>query len=138
MRSMGLDMELFGLQMRSNSKLVGLRKDGTEFPVDVSQSPVETKQGLLVSSSIRDVTVRRHAQGELHSSEEQFRLLVNGVKDYAIFMLDPTGAVATWNPGAQRIKGYSADEIIGRHFSCFYPAEDLASGKPAKELESAI
>src|ERR1700739_2057782 len=66
----------------------------------------------------------------LHGTEEQFRLLVNGVKDYAIFMLDPTGQVVSWNTGAERIKGYCAEEILGRHFSCFYPSEDIESGKP--------
>jgi PAS domain S-box-containing protein len=71
-------------------------------------------------------------------SEEQFRLLVNGVKDHAIFMLDPEGRVATWNQGAERIKGYSAAEIAGRHFSCFYPPEDVQNGKPERELQTAI
>jgi PAS domain S-box-containing protein len=71
------------------------------------------------------------------ASEDQFRLLVEGVQDYAIFMLDPTGHVATWNAGAQRIKGYRAEEIIGRHFSCFYPEEDVRAGKTEMELEVA-
>src|SRR5437773_2090261 len=69
--------------------------------------------------------------------EERYRLLVEAVKDYAIFMLDPEGHVATWNPGAERIKGYAAGEIIGRHFSAFYPPEDVAAGKPAHELRVA-
>jgi PAS domain S-box-containing protein len=77
------------------------------------------------------------SQEELRRSEEQFRLLVNGVKDYAIFMLDPSGHVVSWNPGAEKIKGYRAEEILGQHFSIFYPPEDLESGKPAKELENA-
>ena len=75
--------------------------------------------------------------GELHGTEELFRLLVNGVKDYAIFMLDPAGQVVSWNTGAERIKGYCSEEILGRHFSCFYPSEDIESGKPTRELESA-
>jgi PAS domain S-box-containing protein len=77
------------------------------------------------------------AQKELRHSEEQFRLLVDGVKDYAIFMLDRTGIVVSWNTGAEQIKGYRADEIIGRHFSCFYPREDIECEKPERELESA-
>ena len=68
-------------------------------------------------------------------SEECYRLLVNGLKDYAIVMLDPTGHVVTWNTGAEHIKGYLSEEIIGKHFSLFYPAEDVAGGKPERELE---
>jgi PAS domain S-box-containing protein len=77
------------------------------------------------------------AQIELRHSEEQFRLLVDGVKDYAIFMLDQAGNVVSWNSGAEQIKGYRADEIIGRHFSCFYGHEDIESEKPKRELEIA-
>jgi PAS domain S-box-containing protein len=73
----------------------------------------------------------------LQDSENRFRLLVEGVQDYAIFMLDPDGRVRNWNSGAQRIKGYESAEIIGKHFSCFYPEEDLRNGKPAWELEVA-
>lgn len=69
--------------------------------------------------------------------DESFRLLVHSVRDYAIFMMDPQGVVVTWNSGAERIKGYRAEEIIGRHFSSFYPEEDIVSGKPARELEIA-
>ena len=75
---------------------------------------------------------------ELARSEERFRLLVEGVTDYAIFMLDPEGNVVTWNSGAERIKGYKAEEIVGRHFSCFYTEEDNANGKPRDELQKAV
>ncbi|PYV70877.1 MAG: hypothetical protein DMG96_30140, partial [Acidobacteria bacterium] len=68
----------------------------------------------------RDITARKRAEEELRESEERFRELVNGIRDYAIFMLDPSGHIASWNPGAERIKGYKANEILGRHFSCFY------------------
>ncbi|MFY9559315.1 MAG: PAS domain S-box protein [Terriglobales bacterium] len=74
---------------------------------------------------------------QLRQSEERFRLLVEAVQDYAIFMLDPDGHIVSWNAGAQRIKGYHGAEIIGRHFSCFYPPEDLQSGKPELELQAA-
>ncbi|HKN54604.1 MAG TPA: PAS domain S-box protein, partial [Amycolatopsis sp.] len=72
------------------------------------------------------------------AGDERFRLLVQGVLDYAIFMLDPAGNISSWNAGAKRIKGWSADEIIGQHFSVFYPPEDVAAGKPAWELEVAV
>src|SRR5271163_2323392 len=85
------------------------------------------------------LTDRRGEQADLalSDSEESFRLLVESVQDYAILMLSPEGNVATWNAGAERIKGYRADEIIGQHFSVFYPPEDLASGKPERELATA-
>jgi len=73
----------------------------------------------------------------LRESEKRYRLLVDGVRDYAILTLDPYGVVTTWNAGAQLIKGYRPEEIIGRHFSIFYPPEDLAAGKPAAELVEA-
>jgi len=81
---------------------------------------------------------RRHkAEEALRASEERFRLLVTGVKDYAILMLDPEGRVASWNAGAERIKGYHAEEILGKHFSVFYPAEEVERGKPHFELKVA-
>src|SRR5260221_72715 len=83
---------------------------------------------------------RREASGRLVEPEdyaEIFELLVSAVRDYAIFMLDPEGNVATWNLGAQRIKGYAPKEIIGRHFSTFYTEEDIEDGKPARELAIA-
>lgn len=73
----------------------------------------------------------------LFESERAFRLLVQGVIDYAIYFLDPNGIVASWNAGATRIKGYAADEIIGQHFSVFYPPEDRENGQPARSLETA-
>jgi PAS domain S-box-containing protein len=78
-----------------------------------------------------------HARPELHSSEAAFRLLVGSVEDYAIFMLHPDGRVASWNRGAERINGYAAEEVLGRHFSIFYPPEVAAVGHPARELEAA-
>jgi PAS domain-containing protein len=78
--------------------------------------------------------VKPSQQDVLIRSDEIFRLLVDGVKDYAIFLLDPAGIVATWNQGAERIKGYRAKEIIGKHFSCFYPREAAESKWPDREL----
>ena len=85
-----------------------------------------------------DVTVRIHAERTLRDSEERFRLLVEGVQEYAIFQLDPEGHVASWNAGAQRLKGYDPAEIIGKHFSIFYPPEDLLRDKPRDVLARAV
>jgi len=116
-----------------------VRKDGTRFWANVIITSLRDATGNLVGFSkvTRDLTERRRAEETLRQSEERFRLLVQGVQDYAIFLLDPDGRIASWNEGAQRIKGYRAHEIIGRHFSAFYPAEDAAS-KPKRELEIAI
>src|SRR5215831_19316315 len=88
----------------------------------------------------RDDTIQitTSLQASLQDLEDRFQLLVEAVQDYAIFMLDADGYVTTWNVGAERIKGYSASEIIGSHFSHFYPQEDIEAGKPERELETAI
>jgi PAS domain S-box-containing protein len=99
---------------------------------------VSVSEHNLIYAVARDVTERKRAQEALRESEEHLRLLVDGVRDYAIFMLDPSGKVASWNQGAERIKGYQASEIIGRHFSCFYPPEDVQDGKPERELQRAL
>ena len=115
------------------------KKDGTRITVashwtlqrDETGSPV----GWLQIN--KDITEERRAEEARRESEEGFRLLVDGVKDYAIFRLDPLGQVVTWNPAASRIKGYLKEEIIGKHFSVFYPPEDIASGKPEEALRIA-
>jgi len=116
-----------------------IARDGTERPIDDSASPIRSRAGVVAGVVLvfRDVTARRHAEHQLRESEERFRLLIEGVQDYAIFPLDTRGHIVGWNLGAERIKGYSASEIIGKHFSIFYPAEDLAAGKPERELVTA-
>jgi PAS domain S-box-containing protein len=116
-----------------------IRKDGSRFWANVVITALRDKQGRLLGFGkvTRDLTERREAEEALRESEERFRLLVEGVRDYAIFMLDPTGHVATWNAGAERINGYRAKEIIGQHFSKFYPKVDVEARKPERELEIA-
>ena len=116
-----------------------VRKDGTLFWANVVITAMRDAQGDLVGFSkiTRDLTQRRAHEEDLRRSEERFRLLIEGVSEYAIFMLDANGRVATWNSGAERIKGYTATEIIGQHFSTFYPEEARASGWPEHELQVA-
>jgi PAS domain S-box-containing protein len=116
-----------------------IRKDGSRFWASVVVDAIRNPRGQLegFAKVTRDITERRAAQDALRESERQFRLLVAGVTDYALYMLDPNGIVVSWNAGAERIKGYKADEIIGQHFSRFYPERDRASGLPARALAIA-
>ncbi|WP_434714649.1 PAS domain S-box protein (plasmid) [Rhizobium sp. YTUHZ045] len=115
------------------------RKDGSRFWAHVVIDPIRHPSGELVGFAkiTRDLTERRAAEHAIRQSEEQFRRLIQGVSDYAIYMLDPDGNVSSWNFGAERIKGYRPDEIIGRHFSTFYTPEDRAAGLPEKALRVA-
>src|SRR5438309_5159331 len=116
-----------------------VRKDGTRFWAYVVIDPIRTPTGEIVGFAkiTRDLTERKAAEDELKKSQEEFRLLVQGVSDYAIYMLDPTGRVTNWNLGAQRIKGYLPEEIIGNHFSKFYTDQDRKAGEPQKALQTA-
>lgn len=115
-----------------------LRKDGTRFWAHVVIDPIRRGDELIGFAKItRDLTERRAAEKALRQSEEQFRILVGGVTDYAIYMLDPSGKVISWNAGAERIKGYKPDEIIGDHFSRFYPPEEVEAGAPGNALSIA-
>ena len=108
--------------------------------VRATLAPIRDLKGqvLYVFAQVHDVSVQRSMETELRRSEENFRRLVSAVGEYAIFMLEVDGTVASWNAGAERIKGYAAHEIVGRSFEAFYPEEDRATGHPQRNLETAL
>lgn len=116
-----------------------VRKDGSIFWAEMLLSPLygNNNEWTGFTCTMHDLSARKTEELRLRESEERYRLMVEGVKDYAIFLMDTTGHIMTWNEGAKRTKGYSPDEIIGRHFSTFYLSEDLDSKKPERELEIA-
>jgi PAS domain S-box-containing protein len=128
---------------RENGRFEGegwrVRKDGTRFWVNVVIDPIIDASGTLIGFAkvTRDLTERKGAEDTLRKSEEQFRLLIQSVTDYAIYMLSPEGIITNWNAGAERIKGYTPQEIIGQHFSKFYSPADVAAGLPQMGLQTA-
>ena len=117
-----------------------VRKDGSRFWAQIVVDAIRAEDGTLLGFAkiTRDITERRESQRALFESEQRFRMLVEGVRDYAIYMLNPDGTISNWNAGAEAIKGYRADEIIGQHFSRFYTEEDRAKGEPQRALETAL
>lgn len=117
-----------------------VRKDGSRFWASVVMDPIRDANGTLVGFAkiTRDITERKKTQEALYASEEKFRILVQGVTDYAIYMLSPEGEITNWNEGARRIKGYTAPEVTGTHFSRFYTEEDRNNGLPEKALRTAL
>jgi PAS domain S-box-containing protein len=122
-RQMGLIIDLWGL-----------RKDGSEFPMDVMIKRLPSDAGPVLVSFMRDATEQYAAQQALRQNDQRLRSIVESVGEYAIFLLDLEGRILTWNPGAERIKGYTAEEAIGTHFSRFFLEEDIKRGKPAELL----
>ncbi|MGQ0525783.1 MAG: PAS domain S-box protein [Betaproteobacteria bacterium] len=132
-------LEVASLEGRVEDEGWRIRKDGSIYWASVVLTAVRDAGGKLIGFSevTRDLTDRIRAEEELRRGEARFGVLVNSVVDYGIIMLDPEGRVSSWNTGAERILGYSADEMLGRHFSVFYYREDIERGKPQQELELA-
>ncbi|MBY0429794.1 MAG: PAS domain S-box protein, partial [Rhodospirillales bacterium] len=115
--------------------VLGLRRDGTTFPMDLAVGESRLEDGQRIFAGIvRDVTERKHTEERLRHSEERFRLLVEGARDYSITMLDNQGRIASWNAGGERFTGWAAEDIIGRHHSIFFTPEALSQGEPARVL----
>jgi PAS domain S-box-containing protein len=117
-----------------------LHRDGSSFWAHVVIDAIRDVSGALLGFAkiTRDRTEQHETEQALRRSEQHFRLLVNGVTDYALYMLDPEGNVTSWNPGAERIKGYCPEEIIGRRFDCFYGEDDRQTGIPQRSLDTAL
>ncbi|TDV33775.1 PAS/PAC sensor hybrid histidine kinase [Paraburkholderia caballeronis] len=133
------ELEQAALHGRFKDEGWRVRKDGGTFWANVVITALRERDGTLsgFAKITRDLTAERRQMEALRLSEERFRLLVESVSDHAIFMLDPNGFVVSWNSGATNLKGYRPAEIVGQHFSAFYPPEDVASGKPERELKAA-
>jgi formate hydrogenlyase transcriptional activator len=122
--------------MGSGLEIVLRRHDGRELPVDIALRPSQLDGAGFVVAAVRDASERKQLEHAVWHSEQ--RLLLEAVTDYAIFLLDPAGRVVSWNQGAERIKGWRREEILGEHLSRFYPPEQVASGAPARTLEAAV
>ncbi len=125
-------------QMGAAMNLFGLHKDGTEIPVDIMLKPMQTADGPAVVTFIRDATEQRAAQEAVRLNDARLRSIVESIGEYGIYLLDRDGHILTWNPGAERIKGYKADEVVGLHYARFFTHEDVEQGRPTELLRQAI
>jgi PAS domain S-box-containing protein len=126
-----------GAVLNKKLEISGLRKTGEEFPVELKISPIHDGSEIAFVGCLRDLSARQAFQEALRATERQLQTLVHAITDHAIYMLDPEGRITTWNSGAERIKGYRAEEIIGHHFSCFYTPEDQSNDVPMRTLGQA-
>ena len=136
----GKAMRIAAREGRFESEGWRVRKDGTRFWAHVVLDPIRDDDGKLLGFAkiTRDVTDKKDKEQALFESEQRFRMLVQGVRDYAIYMLDKDGRITNWNAGARAIKGYTAEEIVGEHFSRFYTEDDRAAGEPERALRTAL
>jgi two-component system CheB/CheR fusion protein len=134
------ELEGARIEGRFEAEAWRIRRDGSRFWANVVVTRMNDSSGALVGFSkvIRDLTERKRSEEELERTERRFRQMISGVRDYAIFMLDADWRVASWNEGARRLKGYEEPEILGKHFSVFYPAEDRTSGRIEREIEAVM
>ena len=126
------------VSMNQQREIVGRRKDGSEFIAEASIVKHVDQGRTTYTVILRDTSARKQIEDKLRQAETRQRLLIDSIQDYAIYMLDPVGCVVSWNSGAERLKGYQAEEIIGQHFSRFFTPEDCALGKPEAELHTAM
>ena len=133
----GRVLEIAAREGRYEAEGWRMRKDGSRFWASVVVDTIRSDKGDIegFAKITRDITERRAAIEAVRESDRQFRMLIAGVTDYALHMLDPNGVIVSWNAGAERIKGYTADEIIGQHFSRFYTESERAAGAPARALQ---
>lgn len=119
-------------------ELLGIHRNGTTFPVKILIVPLKVNKTVLRYVFVKDLRLQHKDDKPLEQSDQHFRLLVEGIKDYSTYLIDPTGVIISWNLGAERMKGYKAHEVLGKHYSIFYPKPDIDIGKPQYELKVAL
>lgn len=134
------ELDVARIEGRFEEEGIRLKKDGSQFYASAILSPIRDDSGVLrgFAKVTRDISERMKTERALHESEERFRQMISVVKDYAIFRLDPSGTILTWNQGAKHLKGYEESEIVGQHFSKFYSEDDIKRGKPSAGLQQAL